>query len=181
MLFKLVVKLSIVLVLGIASTIASADNVEMTLTDKLDGDLNGYCLDMRGYKTKADPSKGLQTHTCYSYTGSLAVDQIIDTTRFPDGVLYMPSFDVCITLTGIEAGARVGLAACDGSDLQLITLTESGKLSPALAMDMCFTAGQSTRFGRGGKSRHQIKSLLLQVCNDNLNAFQTWRMRTEID
>lgn len=179
--FHSLTKFTILLALVGFSSLASAENVEMTLSDELDGDLNSYCLDMRGYQTSADPAKGLQAHTCYSYQGSLAVDQIYDTDRFADGILYLPNFDVCATLSGLNAGANINLAKCDGQDLQKISLTDSGKLSPASAMNMCFTVGKDTRLGRGGTSQHQIKSLSLQACSDDLAAYQTWRTRTKDD
>ena len=55
------------------------DEVELTLAEifllnNLDEN-RGYCLDIKGYKTNADPTRGLQAHTCYSYQGSIAVDQ----------------------------------------------------------------------------------------------------------
>ena len=44
---------------------AFAENVEVTLKDGLDGNLNGYCLDIMGGGRNIDPSRGLQAHTCY--------------------------------------------------------------------------------------------------------------------
>jgi len=54
-----------------------------------------------------------------------------------------------------EAGAKIGLAKCDGSDAQKIKLTENGTISPVSAPDMCFTAAQESRFGRAEK--HQLR------------------------
>lgn len=161
------------------SSIAHAEKVEITLVDNLDGDLNSYCLDILGSQSRAKPEEGMQAHTCYSYQGDLGIDQIFETERFDDSVLYMPEFDVCATISGSEAGATVGLANCDGREAQKIVLTDTGKLSPAAATDMCLTAGEETRLGRGGTSRHQIKLLTLQACSDNLKDFQTWRARSE--
>lgn len=153
-----------------------AELVEITLVDELDGELSGYCLDIAGGQQDANVENGLQAHTCYSYQGALGVDQTFETDRFADSVLYMPEFDVCATLGGTQAGTSVGLAACDGSTAQKIDLTESGKLSPADAPDLCLTAGEDTRRGRGGTSPHQIKSLTLESCSDSHAAFQTWRV-----
>lgn len=133
-----------ILVLLLTST-AQAEQVEITLADRLDGDLSRYCLDIVGSQSRAETEKGLQAHTCYSYQGNLGVDQVFETDRFADGVLYMPEFDVCATVSGLEVGATLGLATCDGSSLQNITLTEPGKLSPADAPTLCFTAGKDTR------------------------------------
>ncbi|WP_424932181.1 hypothetical protein [Amaricoccus macauensis] len=161
---------------------AMAEEVEITLIDPLDGDLNSYCLDISGGLGEgADPAAGLQAHTCYSYRGSLEVDQIFEADRFADGVLYMPRFDVCATLVGREAGAMIGLAACDGGDMQMIALQEDGTLRPAVAQEMCLTVGEETRMGRGGTSPHQIKSLTLEACDAELATYQAWRPRTEND
>lgn len=169
------------LVLATTSTVAAADPVEISLIDRLDGNLDGYCLDISGAKENADPSGGLQTHTCYTYQGASGIDQVFESDRFAEGVLYMPGFDVCATASDLTAGARLGLATCDGSDAQQITLTDTGALSPAAAPDMCYTAGEETRLGRGGTSEHQIKSLTLQPCSDDLAAYQTWHARAAVE
>ena len=53
------------------------DAVEVYLLNQLD-DYRGYCIDIKGYKSKAKISKGLQAHTCYSYQGKIAIDQGFD-------------------------------------------------------------------------------------------------------
>lgn len=165
---------SLALIPLVLASAALADPVEIALFDRLDGDLAGYCLDISGAKEQANVEGGLQAHTCYSYQGASGIDQIFDADRFADGVLYMPEFDVCATVTATAAEAKLGLSACDGSAAQQIALTPEGKLTPAGAPDMCFTAGEDTRKGRGGTSPHQIKSLTLQTCSDDLAAYQTW-------
>ena len=42
--------------------VAFSQDVEVTLKDRLDGNLNGYCLDIRGGGQNIDPSQGLQAH-----------------------------------------------------------------------------------------------------------------------
>ena len=172
--------LAFALVLSMPS-LAFAERVEITLVDELDGDLSGYCLDIAGGQQDAKPENGLQAHTCYSYKGDLGVDQVFETDRFADAVLYMPEFDVCATLDDMTAGASVGLAACDGSAAQAIELTGGGKLCPTGAAELCLTAGEETRLGRGGTSRHQIKTLTLETCADDRAAYQTWRVRSSAD
>lgn len=154
---------------------AVSEQVEISLVDRLDGDLAEYCLDISGAKENADVEKGLQTHTCYNYHGESGIDQVFEADRFAEGVLYMLEFDVCGIVSELDAGATLGLAGCDGGADQLIALTDTGRLSPAGAADMCFTAGEETRRGRGGTSPHQIKSLTLQACSDDLAAFQIWQ------
>lgn len=153
--------------------------VEITLKDKLDGILNSYCIDIAGGNKNVDTSKGLQAHTCYSYKGELGTDQIFDPARFKDGALYMPVYKVCAALAGLEAGSKVGLAACDGTELQKIKFSGDGTIQPVAAPKMCFTAADASRFGRG--SQHQIKNLTLEPCSDALAKRQQWRTRTSMD
>ena len=54
--------------------------VEIKLLDNLD-DKRGFCIDIRGHKSKAKIERGLQTHTCYSYQGDIAVEQGFDANR----------------------------------------------------------------------------------------------------
>jgi len=129
--------------------------VEIALSDKLDGVTNNYCLDIAGGNKDIDITKGLQAHTCYSYDGSLGTDQIFDNVQFANDTLAMPVYSVCTTLSSMEAGAKIGLAKCDGSDAQKIKLTENGTISPVSAPDMCFTAAQESRFGRA--ENHQLR------------------------
>ena len=158
----------------------SAD-VEVTLKDRLDGNLNGYCLDIRGGGQNIDPSQGLQAHTCYSYRGDLGTDQAFDPELIAGGEFKVIAFDVCATMEGTEAGAEVALSDCDGGELQQFDLAANGSISPKSAPGMCLTAGNETTFGMGGTSPHQIKTLTLQQCSDTLAAYQEWYTRTQDD
>ena len=170
----------LILQAGVISPVALyAADVEVTLKDRLDGDLNGYCLDIKGGGRNIDPSRGLQAHTCYSYRGDLGSDQAIDSEGISRGEFKIPAFDVCATMAGTEAGAEVALSSCSGSDLQQFDFAENGLISPKSAPGMCLTAGMETTFGRGGTSPHQIKSLTLQSCGGELAAYQEWHTRTQ--
>ena len=158
---------------------AVADPVEIMLSDRLDGNLDFYCLDISGSQQNADVTGGLQTHTCYRYQGQAGVDQIFDSASFEENTLYMPEFDVCVEVEAMEAGASIGLATCDGSDAQSIAMTEANTLTPVSAPELCLTAGEEVRLGRGGTSEHQIRSLTLQACDAELNAYQQWEPRGE--
>jgi len=158
-----------------------AADVEVTLKDSLDGNLNGYCLDIKGGGQNINPADGLQAHTCYSYRGDLGSDQAIDPEGVTHGEFKIVAFDVCATMEGTEADAEVALSACDGSELQQFNFADSGTISPRSAPGMCLTAGKDTTFGRGGTSPHQIKTLTLQSCGDELTAYQEWYTRTQDD
>ena len=158
-----------------------ADNIEVTLKDNLDGNLNGYCLDIKGGGPNIDPSRGLQAHTCYSYRGDLGSDQALDPDGIARGEFRIVAFEVCATMDSTEAGAEVALATCDASETQQFDFAENGYISPKSAPGMCLTAGKETAFGRGGTSPHQIKTLTLQSCGEELTAYQEWSTRTQDD
>lgn len=178
--YKSILLFIIQAVLILPVTALTAD-VEVTLKDNLDGDLNGYCLDIKGGGQNIDPSRGLQAHTCYSYRGELGTDQGIDPDGVAEGTFKITAFDVCATMQGTEAGAEVALSACDGSDMQQFDITDNGFISPKSAPGMCLTAGEETAFGRGGTSPHQIKTLTLQACGGDLTAYQEWYTRTQAE
>ncbi|GAA3868204.1 RICIN domain-containing protein [Celeribacter arenosi] len=161
----------------LTASVAHAETVEIYVVDLLDNTQNGYCIDISGGQgAQADPSDGLQGHTCYSPSGEIFVDQGFDSDRFAEGVLYMPEFDVCAEVAGMDAGSAVELAECDGSAEQTFAFSGAGTITPASAADMCLTLGDDTRTGRS--DTNQIKALSLEVCSEDRAAFQTWSNRT---
>lgn len=157
--------------------VAQAETAEIYLVDMLDNIQNGYCIDIAGGQgAQADPAGGLQGHTCYSPSGEIFVDQGFSSERFADGVFHMPTFDVCMQATRTDAGAKLELAACEGSEAQRFAFPGKGTITPASAPDMCLTLGEATRFGRS--DTNQIKELTLEACTDDLAAYQTWSSRT---
>lgn len=162
-------------------SLSQAANVEVMLVDRLDGDLNNFCLDIVGGKLNANPADGMQAHTCYSYQGELGVDQAIDPAGIAKGEFKVVGFDVCATMPSLAAGSSVALAACDGSDAQKFDMTASGTITPRSAPDMCLTAGKETTLGNNGQSRHQIKALTLQPCSADLISYQQWSTRESMN
>ena len=156
-----------------------SEQVEITLIDPLDGVTNSYCIDIAGGNQNVDPTNGLQAHTCYSYQGDLGTDQVFDTTSFASGTLYMPVYDVCAQVTSVSAGATIGLATCDGSDLQTFAFGDGGTISPASDTSLCFTASAETRFGRSDV--HQISDMTLAACSDDLTIYQQWGYRATLE
>lgn len=161
--------------------ISMADSVEVVLIDKLDGNLSGYCLDIVGGGSNINPDNGLQAHTCYSYRGELGSDQIVDSSGIDNGVIHLSELDVCATLANFNANTKVDLEDCSDNAQQQFIFAENGQITPKEATNMCLTAGKETSFGRNGTSPHQIKTLSLQACQDELAAYQQWRTRTEAD
>ena len=70
-------KLFAIVFFVLIGTQVAAMIVEIYSLDQMD-DQRGYCIDIKGHKSKAKIVSGLQAHTCYSYQGSIAVDQGFD-------------------------------------------------------------------------------------------------------
>ncbi|MCK0138792.1 ricin-type beta-trefoil lectin domain protein [Aliiroseovarius sp. F47248L] len=164
----------------LTASMVHAETVEIYAIDLLDNTQNGYCIDISGGQgAQADPANGVQGHTCYSPSGEIFVDQGFDSEGFAEGVLYMPEFDVCVEVAGMEAGSAIGLAECDGSAEQTFAFSGDGTITPANAADMCLTLGEDTRSGRS--DTNQIKALSLEACSEDSTAYQTWSHRTAGD
>ena len=91
--------------------------VEIHLIDLLDED-RGYCLDIKGFKSRAKIERGLQAHTCYSYQGNIAVDQAFDSFVFEKNRFYLPAFDVCVTAESMALAGSLKLQECKEEKLQ---------------------------------------------------------------
>ena len=157
--------------------LAHADQVEIYLTDMLDTTQSGYCIDIaRAQGAKANPDDGLQGHTCYSPKGELMVDQIFDSEKFADGILYMPEFDVCAEITSTSAGSSIALASCNDSTEQSFQFSGEGTIVPSSAGDMCLTVAEATRTGRS--KINQIKVLSLEACAADKSNYQMWSVRS---
>lgn len=159
--------------------VAQAENVEIFLIDMLDNTQSGYCVDIaRAQGEKANPEDGLQGHTCYSPKGELMVDQIFDTDKFDDGILYMPVFNVCAEVASPVAGASISLEACNGSAEQSFQFSGEGAIVPTSAPELCLTVAEDTRTGRSDVN--QIKVLTLEACADDKTAYQEWAVRSSL-
>lgn len=106
------------------------------------------------------------------------VDQIFDTEKFADGVLYMPGFDVCASVASTDAGSSFELAACDGSAEQSFVFSGEGTITPASATDMCVTLAEDSRTGRS--NINQIKVLSLEACSEDNAVYQVWAVRNSL-
>ena len=165
----------------LASAAFAETKVEVTLIDKLD-EARGFCFDTLGFQTRARPEEGLQTHSCYSYQGQLAVDQAFDGDLIPEGTFRLIDFELCMTLTGTSAGSTLALEPCDGSELQQFEHRANGRVVAVAAPGNCITAGEGpSRHGGGGEPVHLIRDLQLQVCDGSRAGRQQWRLREAAD
>jgi len=165
----------------LGSAAIAETKVEVTLVDRLD-EARGFCLDTLGFQTRARPEEGLQTHSCYSYQGQLAVDQAFDGDQIPNGTFRLIEFELCMTLTGIASGSKLALEPCDGGELQQFEHRANGRIVAMAAPGNCITAGEGpSRHGGGGEPVHLIRDLTLEVCDGSRSDRQQWRTRLAAD
>jgi hypothetical protein len=128
--------------------IVTGNLVEIYSLDQMD-DPRGFCIDIRGHKSKAKTNSGLQAHTCYSYQGSIA-SASLRLSECQDEELQKFEWD---------NNGRIYLI----SNMKLCLTVTQGK----------------SRKGGGGSPIHLMRNLSLELCGDKLQAFQMWGARSE--
>ena len=119
----------------------TGDTVEIYLLNKLD-DYRGYCIDIKGYKSKAKINRGLQAHTCYSYQGKIAVDQGFDALKLTKNKFFLPAFDVCMEAASAAVSANIRLSHCRDGKFQEFEWVEKGKIHLISNSKLCLTVAQ---------------------------------------
>lgn len=153
------------------------DTVEVYLLNQLD-DHRGYCIDIKGYKSKARVNKGLQAHTCYSYQGEIAVDQGFDESKLTKNQFFLPGFDVCMEAASVSASENIQLSNCRNGKLQKFKWNKTGRIHLISNLKLCLTVAQGqSRKGGGGSPVHLMRNLSLEICSDTLKIFQIWGVR----
>ena len=151
--------------------------VEIYSLNGLD-DNRGFCIDIRGHKSKAKVNRGLQAHTCYSYQGEVAVDQGFDSSKLIKNQFQLPAFNVCMEAESVTASASLQLSKCRGGQLQRFEWDKKGKIHLMDDKNQCLTVAQGeSRKGGGGSPVHLIRNLSMETCSDTLKPFQRWGMR----
>jgi hypothetical protein len=154
-----------------------AETVEVYLLNNLN-DTRGFCIDMTGYKTNADVNKALQTHSCYSYQGSVSVDQGFDVSKISNGEFNLPFFNVCMEVESAESSSGLILRGCDKSLKQQFVFEDDGKIKPVSDPGLCLTASGDYRVGGGGSPVHLIRELSLLACDASFSTRQNWGVRS---
>ena len=154
-----------------------AETVEVYLLNNLN-DTRGFCIDMSGYKTNADVNKALQTHSCYSYQGSVSVDQGFDVSKISNGEFNLPFFNVCMEVENAESFSGLILRGCDKNPKQQFVFEGDGKIKPVNDLSLCLTASGDYREGGGGSPVHLIRDLLLSACDASFSSRQSWGIRS---
>ena len=172
-------RLSIIFLFLALSSQVTAEMVEIYSLDQMD-DQRGFCIDIRGHKSKAKVNSGLQAHTCYSYQGSITVDQGFDSLELDANKFYLPAFNVCMEAASNTASASLRLNKCQNERLQHFEWDSNGRIYLISNIKLCLTVAQGkSKKGGGGSPVHLIRNLSLELCGDTLQAFQMWAARSE--
>ena len=153
------------------------ETAEIYLLNNLN-DTRGYCIDMTGYKTNADVNKALQTHSCYSYQGSVSVDQGFDVSKISNGEFNLPFFNVCMEVENAESSSGLILRGCDKNPKQQFVFEDDGKIKPVNDLSLCLTASGDYREGGGGSPVHLIRDLSLSACDASFSSRLSWGVRS---
>lgn len=174
------------LTVSLFSINASAEIVEVYLLDRLDGDLNDYCIDVNGPPHRLELEAPIQTHTCYSYREDPpppTVDQAMDTDDIAAGKIHLVKVGLCGQVSGDVPGSTISLTECADIDEQRFELKDNGEFVSVLNPGLCLTAGPVSWLGGppgGPPSRHQVRTLSLQPCGAEAEAYQRWSTRPEL-
>ena len=159
----------------------AADAVAEVLLKALLDEKRGYCIDALGSQTKADISRPLQAHSCYSYQGRVAVDQGFEAIKLKAGAFRLTYFNVCMSGSPREGGILT-LAPCSDDPAMKFVWLPSGEIRPRDASYLCITVADGSGMpGNGGSPVHLKRNLSLEKCDTSRAAYQTWRYRASFD
>ena len=169
----------LVLSLLLITSSQADDNVEIYLLKQLD-DTRGFCIDIKGYKFKAQINKGLQAHTCYSYQGEISPDQGFNSLTLTKNQFILPFFNVCMEASSLKPSSNLRLGKCDRNKLQNFEWSNKNEILLASNRKLCLTVNQGvSKKGRGGTPVHLMRNLSLELCNKSLNSYQAWGVRNQ--
>lgn len=168
----------------LVTAIAVADTtVEMVLIEQLPDEHRGWCIDAAGHQQNAIMEGGVHGHTCYSYEGSIAVDQGFSAEGIEQGIFRLVEFDHCMSLSVPQSGSWIALTPCDGRIEQQFEITDDGLIISKAAPDvwLCITLGLDMVYGGGGDPIHKIRTATLDTCSEDKAKYQRWRFRDKAD
>ena len=155
--------------------------VEVKLIAAIEED-RGWCLDLRGRLTNAQPIGGLHGHTCDSYAGNgLAPDQAyaLESIQEKSEFRLIEYNDKCMTLYETQAGSFISMETCDGRATQQMTMNESGQIFPKMMPELCLTMNSVVEPGGGGSPLHLMRDVTFDDCDSEINERQLWELRAE--
>ena len=155
----------------------SFELVEIHLLDNLDDD-RGFCIDIKGHKSRAKIERGIQAHTCYSYQGQISIDQGFKKHSITNSSFYILGFSVCMKVKSVNFKHEVILGKCDNMNLDSLTFSENNQIHLTKDKSYCLTVIEnSLRTGKGGSPIHKMRDIELLKCNKNINYLQKWGYR----
>ena len=155
----------------------SLELVEIHLLDNLDDD-RGFCIDIKGHKSRAKIERGIQAHTCYSYQGHISIDQGFKKHSITNSSFYILGFSVCMKVKSVNFKHEVILGKCDNMNLDSLTFSENNQIHLTKDKSYCLTVIEnSLRTGKGGSPVHKMRDIELLKCNKNINYLQKWGYR----
>ena len=138
----------------------SSELVEIHLLDNLDDD-RGFCIDIKGHKSRAKIERGIQAHTCYSYQGQISIDQGFKKHSITNSSFYILGFSVCMKVKSVNFKHEVILGKCDNMNLDSLTFSENNQIHLTKDKSYCLTVIEnSLRTGKGGSPIHKMLSLI---------------------
>jgi hypothetical protein len=155
--------------------------VEVVLVEHLPDEDRGWCIDAAGHQQNAIMEGGVHAHTCYSYEGSIAVDQGFSAESIAEGVFELVAFDHCMSMSIREPDSWIALTPCDGRIEQQFEMTDDGLIVSKAAPELCITLGLDLVYGGGGNPIHKIRTATLDTCSDEKAKYQRWRYRDHRD
>ena len=156
-----------------------AETVEVYLLNNLN-DTRGFCIDMTGYKTNADVNKALQAHSCYSYQGSVSVDQGFDVSKISKGEFKLPFYNVCMEVENVGSSSGLVLRECDKNPKQQFVFEDDGKIKQVNDLSLCLTTSADYGwYGGGYKPIYIVRDLFMSACNPAFSERQSWGLRLD--
>ena len=174
----------------LAPSTSWAETAELTLLSPLD-ETRGWCVDLFAHRQRAMPQGGFQGHNCFLYLGDGPTeDQGFDVNMLKeDGKLYLPYWDVCMTLHEPNARSFVAAETCSGERAQQFEFGEDGRVIAVAAPDLCLTLGAHSVPGGGrlapvgtrppanNEKIHIIRRLTFETCSPESAERQKWGLR----
>lgn len=177
-------KYILILITIIYSSFSFSENIfYLSLKDKLDRPIDGYCLDVAGNGQYVRLDVPLNAHNCKLESEYIYPDHSL---VFKDnGTIYFPSFDKCLTVIGLNNHAleynSLMLKEClvvepflNAKRFQLFKFNEKNQIQ-LYNSDLCIVAGDESK--ETYSSEHTWRSLYMQKCKTAQYKLSTWYLK----
>lgn len=140
----------------------------------------GYCLDIPGHKSGANPEAPLQAHTC-KY-GIWHLDELFHATPVGTApgqaaknvwMLRMPHYELCVVARKLAEESPVGLERCASLPGQMWIIQSDGRISPSRDGSYCLTVADEPGHP-AGPFGYVIRDVHLTRCSQDALERQRW-------